>query len=87
MDVNAVVVAVLAIVNGAIAVPIVAWLKAKFGIAGGWKAMLLTAVEVAAVTAGYLLMAHLFTWPLWAGASFYAFIQASGIYTVTKKNA
>lgn len=76
--------AILAIITGGIAVPIIQWLKKQLKINDGWKAMLLTLVEVSAVTAGYLLyVTHTFTWPALLGYAIYAFIQASGIFTVT----
>ena len=81
MDPNTIVIAVLAIVNGAIAVPIINLLKSMLGITTGWKAYALTFVEVAAVTAGYLLLvAHAFVWTTFLIATAYAFLQASKIY-------
>jgi urea transporter len=91
MDQNTIVAAVLAIVNGAVAVPIVQLLKSWLHINGGFQAYLLTFAEVAAITAGYLLLAPgmTFTWPVFLISTFYAFLQASKIYDdmVNKKPA
>lgn len=76
-----IVTAVLAIVNGAIAIPIVNLLKKLLHINGGWQAFALTIAETAAVTAGYLiLIVPPFTWPVFIAATFYAVLQATKIY-------
>lgn len=81
----ALVTAVLAIFNGETATDIIAWLKKKLGISGGWQALLLTLAEVGAMTAGYLLLVTKnFTWGTFALATLYAFLRASGIYTEKK---
>jgi hypothetical protein len=81
MDPNAVVLAVLAIVNGGLAVPIVNLLKGWLKITGGWQSYALTLAEVAIVTAGYLVFAlKAFTWPLFLMSTVYAFLQASKLY-------
>jgi urea transporter len=82
MDQNTIVAAVLAIINGAVAVPIVQLLKSWLHINGGFQAYLLTFVECAAVTAGYLLLAPgmTFTWTVFLVSTAYAFLQASKIY-------
>jgi hypothetical protein len=88
MDTNAIVIAVLAIINGAIAVPIINLLKSLLHINGGWQSYVLTAAEVMAITAGYLLLAlKAFTWPTFLMASAYAFLQASKIYDEIKAKA
>lgn len=85
MDTQTIVQAVLAIINGALAVKIVQWLKSLLGISGGWQAYALLLAEVAAVTAGYLLLAlHAFTWPVFLISTAYAFLQASKIYDELK---
>jgi hypothetical protein len=77
--------AVLAIINGETATAIVNWLKKQLGIVGGVKAMILTAVEVSAVTAGYLLLVtKTFGWGTFAACALWAFLRASGIYTDKK---
>jgi hypothetical protein len=56
-------------------------LKKLLHINGGWQAFLLTVAEVAAVTAGYLiLVVPPFTWPVFVAATFYAVLQATKIY-------
>lgn len=81
MDPNIVVASVLAIVNGALAVPIINLLKSLLHINGGWQAYVLTFVEVTAITAGYLIFAlKAFAWPIFIISSVYAFLQASKIY-------
>jgi hypothetical protein len=81
MDTQTIVASVLAIVNGAIAVPIVQLLKKWLGIEGGLKAYLLTFAEIAAITAGYLIFAlKAFTWPVFLISTAYAFLQASKIF-------
>jgi hypothetical protein len=78
--------AVLAILNGEFASPIIAWLKAKLGITGGVKAALLSLAEIAAVTAGYLVfITKNFTLGTFALCVLYAFMRASGIYTAAKE--
>jgi hypothetical protein len=84
-DILALVTAVLAILNGEIASPIIAWLKAKLKVTGGIPAFALTVGEIAAVTAGYLLfVTKNFTIGTFALAVVYGVMRASGIYTVTK---
>jgi hypothetical protein len=81
MDTNTIVIAVLAIINGATAVLIVQWLKSLLKIDGGWKAYAVTLAETGIVTAGYLLFVlKTFTWPTFLIATAYAFLQASKIY-------
>jgi hypothetical protein len=81
MTTETIVAAVLAIVNGGLAVPIVNLLKGWLHINGGWQAYALTLVEVAAITAGYLVFAlKAFTWPLFIMSTVYAFLQASKVY-------
>lgn len=81
MDTNIIVVAVLAIINGGLAIPIIQVLKSVLKISGGWKAYVLTLVEVAVVTAGYLLLVlHAFAWPVFLISTAYAFLQASKLY-------
>ena len=85
MDTQTIVAAVLAIVNGAIAVPIVQFLKSLLKITGGFKAYLLTLVEVAVVTAGYLLLiVPPFKLPVFLIATAYAFLQASKLFDELK---
>jgi len=85
MDQNIVVAAVLAIVNGALAVPIINLLKKLLGITGGWQSYALTGAEVMAITAGYLLFVlKAFTWPVFVISSAYAFLQASKLYDEIK---
>lgn len=85
MDTNTIVVAVLAIINGGIAVPIIQLLKKLLHINGGFQAYLLTLVEVAAVTAGYLLLVvPPFVLPTFLIATAYAFLQASKIFDELK---
>ena len=87
MDTNTIVMAVLAIVNGAIAVPIIQLLKKLLKINGGFQAYLLTLVEVATITAGYLLLVlHAFAWPIFLISTAYAFLQASKIFDDLKAN-
>jgi hypothetical protein len=84
----ALITAVLAIFNGETAPAIVAWLKKKLGIVGGWKATLLTLAEVGMITAGYtLLVTKNFTWGTFALATIYSFLRASGLYTEAKAEA
>lgn len=89
MDNQTIVAAVLAIVNGAIAVPIINLLKSLLHINGGWQSYALTFVEVTAITAGYLLLVlHAFAWPVFLISSVYAFLQASKIYDeIAKRTA
>ena len=76
--------AILAIITGGIAVPVVQWLKKLLKIDGGWKATLLTLAETMAVTAGYLIfVTHAFTLSAFALLVVVAFGSASGFYTVT----
>ena len=85
MDTQTIVAAVLAIVNGVIAVPIIQFLKGLLKIKGGFKAYLLTLVEVAVVTAGYLLLViPPFTLPVFLIATAYAFLQASKLFDEIK---
>lgn len=85
MDTNTIVLAVLAIINGGVAVPIINLLKGWLKIDGGWKSYALTAGEVLVVTAGYLLLVlKAFTWPVFLVSSAYAFLQASKIYDEIK---
>lgn len=79
--------AVLAIINGEFAMPIIQWIKHQLGIVGGWQAMALTIVEVAAVTAGYLLLVTKnFSWGAFLACAAWAFIRASGKYTEAKES-
>ena len=86
MDTKTIVAAVLAIVNGAIAVPIIQILKNALKITGGFGAYLLTFIEVAVITAGYLLLVPgmAFTWPVFLISTAYAFLQASKIFDELK---
>ena len=85
MDTNTIVAAVLAIINGAIAVPIIQLLKKLLHINGGFQAYLLTFVEVAVITAGYLLfILPPFTWSVFLIATAYAFLQASKLFDELK---
>jgi hypothetical protein len=86
MTTNEIVIAVLAIINGGLAVPIVNLIKGWLKITGGWQAYAITLVEVAAVTAGYLVFAlKAFSWPLFLAATVYAFLQASKLYDEIQK--
>jgi hypothetical protein len=79
--------AVLALVNGEIASPIIAWIKAKLGASwsSGVKAAILSIAEIAAVTAGYLIfVTRNFTLGTFGLCVLYAFARASGIYTAKK---
>jgi hypothetical protein len=79
--------AVLAIFNGEIASPIIAWIKSKLGITGGWKALVLSLAEISLVTAGYLVfVTKNFALGTFALCVLYAFMRASGIYTDKKEN-
>ena len=81
MDTNTIVIAVLAIMNGATAIFIVQLIKKLLKIDGGWQAYAVTLAETAAVTAGYLLwVLKAFTWPTFLIATAYAFLEASKIY-------
>lgn len=81
MTTDTIIAAVLAIVNGAIAVPIIQLLKKLLHINGGFQAYLLTLAEVAVIAAVYLLfILHAFTWPLFLMVTAYAFLQASKLY-------
>jgi hypothetical protein len=84
-EITVIVTAVLAIFNGEIASPIISWLKKQLKIEGGIKALLLTIIEIMAVTAGYLVfVTKSFSWGTLVLCSAYAFMRASGIYTVKK---
>jgi hypothetical protein len=84
-SIMAIVSAVLALINGEVASPIIAWLKIKLGITGGVPAFLLTVGEVATVTAGYLLLVtKSFTLISFLACTAYAVIRASGKNTEKK---
>ena len=86
MDTKTIVAAVLAIVNGGLAVPIVQFLKGLLKITGGFGAYAITLVEIAVITAGYLLLVpgQTFTWPVFLASTIYAFLQASKIFDELK---
>lgn len=87
-DILVVVTAVLALINGEVASSIITWLKAKLNVSGGIPAVVLSIVEISVVTAGYLLfVTKNFTFGTFSLCVVYAFLRASGIYTIAKVKA